>query len=396
MYIFVMAVHCGIRVLVVPLVLLTLASCGGGGGGGTNASPALGSIPDPPALVAAAAGDGEITLSFNKPLMTGGSAIASYSGRCEGPDKTVSVTADASPLKIGGLSNGTEYSCLVTATNAVGTSKPSESLKATPAVGRTLQVIPVLGGVSSGVKVEIFRGDNGVRIASGVTTDTGVVEIKYFSIYSGPMVLKVIGSSGSYYYDERSDTKQPFLESEFLLGILPESISSKLASQFSVTTLTNAIAIAAGVVSTETGATLTAALTADALNAATLKAIIYFGLDPTKIDLFSIPARFLVSDVGAGRKISGSESALNYGVALIAIARIAPAGTSLPNFAQKLSAEARAGVSGASSLVRGYPDEFLVTVRSFVAQDSQSRIANPPSPGAFPWDSAAWDVANWY
>jgi hypothetical protein len=210
------------------------------------------------------------------------------------------------------------------------------------------------------------------------------------------MVLKVIGSGGSYYYDERSDTKQPFLESEFLLGILPESISSKLVSQFSVTTLTNAIAIAAGVVSTETGATLTAALTADALNAATLKAIIYFGLDPTKIDLFSIPARFLVSDVGAGRKISGSESALNYGVALIAIARIAPAGTSLPNFAQKLSAEARAGVSGASSLVRGYPDEFLVTVRSFVAQDSQSRIANPPSPGAFPWDSAAWDVANWY
>jgi hypothetical protein len=148
--------------------------------------------------------------------------------------------------------------------------------------------------------------------------------------------------------------------------------------------------------STEKGVALTAVLTAEALSAATLKAMIYFGLNPTKIDLFSIPARFLVSDVGAGRKIGGSESALNYGVALIAIARIAPEGTSLPNFAQKLSAEARAGVSGPSSLVRGYPNEFLVSARSFVAQEFQSRITNPPSPGAYPWDSAAWDVANWY
>ena len=381
-----------------PLIfLMLLAACGGGGGGGTGGSsgPAA-TAPGAPTIGAASPLDKSLSVSFSAPAANGGAAISSYTVTCTAGSEAKTASGASGPLLVSGLTNNTAYGCSVTATNSAGTSPASASVTGTPAVGRTLEVIPVLGGVSSGVKVEIFRSDNGVKIASGVTTNTGVAEITYFSIYSGSMVLKVIGSSDSYYYDERSDTKQPFPESEFLLGILPESISTKPASQFSVTTLTNAIAIAAGVVSTETGVTLSAVLTAEALNAATLKAMIYFGLDPTKIDLLSIPARFLVSDVGTGRKISGSESALNYGVALIAIARIAPEGTSLPSFAQKLSVEARAGVSGASSLVRGYPNEFLVTARSFVAQECQSRIANPPSPGASPWDSAAWDVANWY
>lgn len=58
----------------------------------------------------------------------GGSAITSYTATCGG----VEATSSTLPISVTGLSNGISYSCTLTATNAVGTSEPSNPVEATP------------------------------------------------------------------------------------------------------------------------------------------------------------------------------------------------------------------------------------------------------------------------
>jgi len=47
-------------------------------------------------------------------------------------------------------------------------------------------------------------------------------------------------------------------------------------------------------------------------------------------------------------------------------------------------------------LLKGFPDAYSTAAKNAVVAASQSKLANPPSPGAFPWDSAVWDTAIWY
>jgi len=133
------------------------------------------------------------------------------------------------------------------------------------------------------------------------------------------------------------------------------------------------------------------------LNAAAVKVMVYFGLDPTKIDLSIVPERLRITDVGTGKRLDGTEQQLNYGAVLIAIAKLAPTGVSVSEFSQIVAAEIKAGVSGSSSnLLKGFADAYSSTVKNTVVPAMQTKIASPPSPGAFPWDSAVWDSATWY
>ncbi|MBE5315051.1 MAG: PD40 domain-containing protein [Xanthomonadales bacterium] len=84
--------------------------------------------PQPPALISAQPGDGSATLTFTAPSDTGGSAILDYTATCG----SQSTTGAASPLLVGGLSNGVQVSCSVLARNAVGSSEASNTLRVTP------------------------------------------------------------------------------------------------------------------------------------------------------------------------------------------------------------------------------------------------------------------------
>ena len=124
---------------------------------------------------------------------------------------------------------------------------------------------------------------------------------------------------------------------------------------------------------------------------------LHFGLDPTKIDLSIVPERLRITDVGTGKRIDGTEQQHNYGAVLIAIAKLAPTGVSVSEFSQLVAAEIKAGVAGSSSnLLKGFADNYSATVKNTVVPAMQTKIASPPSPGAFPWDSAVWDSATWY
>ena len=90
---------------------------------------AVPTFPDAPSDVSAVAGNAEATVSFTTPAFDGGSAITSYT--VTSSPGGITAASASSPITVTGLTNGTEYIFIVTATNAVGTgpaSDPSESV----------------------------------------------------------------------------------------------------------------------------------------------------------------------------------------------------------------------------------------------------------------------------
>ncbi len=91
--------------------------------------------PGAPTNVTVTPGNTEAVVSWNAPVVTGGSAIISYTATAS-PGGATCTTAGTS-CTITGLANGTTYTVTVTATNATGTSRPSAASEAV-----TLAVIP--------------------------------------------------------------------------------------------------------------------------------------------------------------------------------------------------------------------------------------------------------------
>jgi hypothetical protein len=88
-------------------------------------------VPEAPATPSVTSGDSQILVSFTAPN-DGGSPITSYSAACESTDggnpgstTDLAPTDPATPITVSSLTNGSTYTCTVTATNAVGAGDPS-------------------------------------------------------------------------------------------------------------------------------------------------------------------------------------------------------------------------------------------------------------------------------
>src|SRR5208283_6222636 len=119
----------GIITAIFAVLLLLMATASwamGGGGGGAGAGVGTAFLtPDPPANVTATAGNGEATVSFNRPKSDGGSPITSYTVTSR-PGR-IKASGKQSPITVKGLTNGKTYTFTVTANNSVGNGFPSET-----------------------------------------------------------------------------------------------------------------------------------------------------------------------------------------------------------------------------------------------------------------------------
>ncbi len=97
-----------------------------------------------PTIGTATAGNASLSLTFTAPVSTGGSAITGYTATCSPGG---SGTGASSPIAVSSLSNGTPYTCTVTATNAIGTSAASGASGAvTPTATGGVGGTAVIGG----------------------------------------------------------------------------------------------------------------------------------------------------------------------------------------------------------------------------------------------------------
>jgi hypothetical protein len=79
--------------------------------------------PDAPIIRTATAGNATASITFTAPASNGGSVITGYTVTSSHGGLT--ATGAASPIIVTGLTNGTPYTFIVTATNAIGTSTAS-------------------------------------------------------------------------------------------------------------------------------------------------------------------------------------------------------------------------------------------------------------------------------
>ena len=95
-------------------------------------SPPSATIPGAPASIAADPGDSEAVITWTAPTDDGGSVITSYTVTSSPGDRYCTWTSGPLSCTVTGLTNGTEYTFIVTATNAFGTSDPSSTESGTP------------------------------------------------------------------------------------------------------------------------------------------------------------------------------------------------------------------------------------------------------------------------
>lgn len=118
--------------------------------------------------VSASAGNGQVTVSWTAPADNGGSPITGYQVQQGSSGTPISVSAAATSYTFTDLTNGTEYTFTVKATNAIGDSAASE-VKATPAVPT-----PSSGsnaGTPSAGKTEVSTGSDGAVNATVAATE---------------------------------------------------------------------------------------------------------------------------------------------------------------------------------------------------------------------------------
>ncbi len=145
-----------------------LVSCGGGGGSRNANSVAAPSSPSAttpgaPTSLTTTATDAAVTLSFSAPASDGGASISGYTATCTAGTASRTTTGTASPLTVTGLSNGTQYSCSVVATNRIGSGSPSSAVAATPISASSSVEFPgniVLGApTADSIRLKLYSAD---------------------------------------------------------------------------------------------------------------------------------------------------------------------------------------------------------------------------------------------
>jgi chitodextrinase len=140
--------------------------------------------PGAPGGLTAAAGDAQVSLSWQAPSSDGGAAITSYNVY-QGGKRVAGVTGTGATVK--NLSNGTTYSFTVTAVNQAGEGPASRAASATPTAAVTKP------GAPNGLAAS--PGDGQVTLSWSPPKSTGGAAITSYNVYQGGK--RVAGVTGT-------------------------------------------------------------------------------------------------------------------------------------------------------------------------------------------------------
>jgi hypothetical protein len=158
-------------------------------------------VPGNPTMGTATAGNAQISVTFTAPASNGGATITSYTVTCTASGVPFTNTGASSPIVVSGLTNGTTYSCNVTATNSVGTSTASGSAGAVP---RTVPGAPTIGTATPGTGSALIAftppASNGGSTITSYTASCHVGPAAAITGSGAPSPVTVNGLTGSTTY----------------------------------------------------------------------------------------------------------------------------------------------------------------------------------------------------
>jgi len=143
-----------------------------------NAIPA--SVPAPPTGLLAAAGDGQVTLTWSPPTNTGGSPITNYMvyrGASTGGEAFLVQLGNVLSHVDSGLTNGQIYFYKVSAVNAIGEGQLSGEASATPTLG--------INPPSEPLNLQAAPGDRQVTLTWSAPASDGGSPITNYILYRG-------------------------------------------------------------------------------------------------------------------------------------------------------------------------------------------------------------------
>ena len=170
-------------------------------------------VPGAPAIAHIAAGDADATLTFVPPSSDGGAPIAFYT--IKWTDGTMHHQLEwtdlaSSVATVSGLSNGTAYAFVVTATNANGEGAASSEISVTPA---TVPAAPAIAGVMAGVRSATltftapFNGGSAITFYTVSTENCGSdgSTVNIDGATPQPAVLTGLAAGGTYTFDVQAN-----------------------------------------------------------------------------------------------------------------------------------------------------------------------------------------------
>ncbi len=135
-------------------------------------------VPNAPTIGTVTPGNRSAVVAFT--ASGSSSTISGYTATCG----SIAVTGTASPITVTGLTNGTAYSCSVTASNSAGTSTASSTVSVTPC---TVPDAPTIGTVSV--------GNTMATVNFTPPTNTGGSDITGYILFASPGSLTASGTA---------------------------------------------------------------------------------------------------------------------------------------------------------------------------------------------------------
>jgi titin len=140
----------------------------------TPVAPMAPTVPSAPTAVSAVAGNGSATVSFGAPA-SNGSPITSYT--VSASPGVATGSGSASPITVGGLTNGTSYTFTVTAANGVGTGPASSPSNAVTPAAPSNELLPDPGFESGNSGWVAFKIGTLSRVNSPVHGGTSALKV---------------------------------------------------------------------------------------------------------------------------------------------------------------------------------------------------------------------------
>lgn len=162
-------------------------------------------VPGAPTIGAATAGAAQAAVAFTAPASNGGATISKYTASCAtGTYAAVTSTGTASPITVSSLTNGSQYSCSVTATNSAGTGAASGTVKVTPVASTSSKPnAPAISSIvpgSGGLLINFAAASSGTAATSfyATCTPTGGTAVKSANFASTPILIGTLTNSTAY------------------------------------------------------------------------------------------------------------------------------------------------------------------------------------------------------